>query len=74
MKMERTECSETLAFKLQMLGNSPKENIQHLKNGESLKSNTYMCDESQNSWSPHFTFQTLKLDTATHTQKTQMLV
>jgi hypothetical protein len=27
MKMERTECSETLAFKLQTPGNNPKENI-----------------------------------------------
>jgi hypothetical protein len=29
-----------------------------------------MCDEPQNSWSPHFTFQTLKLDTETHTENT----
>jgi hypothetical protein len=27
MKMERTECSETLAFKLQMPGNNPEESI-----------------------------------------------
>jgi hypothetical protein len=38
MKMERTECSETLAFKLQTPGNNPKENIRHSKHGESLKS------------------------------------
>jgi hypothetical protein len=29
MKMERTECSETLAFKLQTAGNNPKENIRN---------------------------------------------
>jgi hypothetical protein len=40
MKMERTECSETLAFKIQAPGNNPKENIRHSKHGESLKSRT----------------------------------
>ena len=29
MKMEQTECSETSAYKLQTLGNYPKESIQH---------------------------------------------
>jgi hypothetical protein len=29
MKMERTECTETLAFKLKKPGNSPKENIRY---------------------------------------------
>jgi hypothetical protein len=38
MKTERTECSGTLAFKLQTPGNNPKENIRHSKQGESLKS------------------------------------
>jgi hypothetical protein len=38
MKMEQTEFSEALAFKLQMLGNNPKANIRHSKHGESLKS------------------------------------
>jgi hypothetical protein len=38
MKMEQTECSETLAFKLQTLGNNPEESIRHSKEGESLKS------------------------------------
>jgi hypothetical protein len=33
-----TECSETLAFKLQTPGNNPKQNIRHSKQGESLKS------------------------------------
>jgi hypothetical protein len=43
MKMERTECSETLAFKLQTPGNNPKENIRRSKHDESLKSrNLYM--------------------------------
>jgi hypothetical protein len=38
MKMEQTECSETLAFKLQTPGNNPNENIRQSKHGESLKS------------------------------------
>jgi hypothetical protein len=38
VKMEQTECSETSAIKTQMLGNCPKETIQHTKHGESLKS------------------------------------
>jgi hypothetical protein len=29
MKMERTECSETSAYKIQTPGNYPEENIQH---------------------------------------------
>jgi len=33
-----TECSETLAYKIQMPGNYPEESIQHSKHGESLKS------------------------------------
>jgi hypothetical protein len=37
MKMEQTECSETLAFKLLAPGNNPEENVQHLEDGESLK-------------------------------------
>jgi len=36
--MEQTDCSETLAYKIQMLGNYPEENIQHTEHGESLKS------------------------------------
>jgi hypothetical protein len=38
MKMEQTECSETLAYKIQMPGNYPEESIQHLQHGKSLKS------------------------------------
>jgi hypothetical protein len=38
MKMEQTECSETSAYKIQTPGNCPEENIQHLQQGESLKS------------------------------------
>jgi hypothetical protein len=40
LKMEQTERSETSAYKIQMLGNYPEENIQHTKHGESLKSKT----------------------------------
>jgi hypothetical protein len=39
MKMEQTECSETLAYKIQMLGNYPEESIQHSEHGENLKKN-----------------------------------
>jgi hypothetical protein len=38
MKMEQIECSETSAYKIQMPGNHPEENIQHTEHGESLKS------------------------------------
>ena len=38
MKMEKTECSETSAYKLQTPGYYPKESIQHTEHGESLKS------------------------------------
>jgi hypothetical protein len=40
MKMEEIECSKTLAYKIQTLGNYPEENIQHTEHGESLKSST----------------------------------
>jgi hypothetical protein len=33
-----TVCSETSAYKFQTLGNYPKQSIQHLEHGESLKS------------------------------------
>ena len=35
-----TECSETSAYKIQMAGNYPEENIQHTEHGKSLKSRT----------------------------------
>ena len=38
MKMEQTECSETLAYKIQKPGNYPEESTQHSEQGESLKS------------------------------------
>ena len=41
LKMEQTECSETLAYKIQMPGNHPKERIQHSEHSESLKSRLY---------------------------------
>jgi 6-phosphogluconate dehydrogenase len=42
MKMEQTECSETLAYKIQTPGNYPEESIQHSEHGESLKSSLYI--------------------------------
>ena len=38
MKMEQTEWSETLAYKIQKPRNYPEESIQHTEHGESLKS------------------------------------
>jgi hypothetical protein len=38
MKMEQTECSEMLVFKLEMLVNNPEECIQHSEHSKSLKS------------------------------------
>jgi hypothetical protein len=38
MKMVQTECSETLAFKLQKPLNNSEESIRYSKHGESLKS------------------------------------
>jgi hypothetical protein len=43
MKMEQTECSETLAFKLQTPGNNPEESIRHSKHKKSLKSKIFGC-------------------------------
>ena len=42
MKMEQTECSETSAYKIQTLGNHPKERIKHSEHGESLKSRLHL--------------------------------
>ena len=41
MKMEQTECSKTLAYKIRTLGNYPEESIQHSEHDESLKSRIY---------------------------------
>jgi hypothetical protein len=41
MKMEKTECFETSAYKIQTPGNHPEENIQHTEHGKSLKSRRY---------------------------------
>jgi len=38
MKMEQTECSETLEYKIQTPRNYPEENIRQLEHRESLKS------------------------------------
>jgi len=37
-KLQQTECSETLAYKIQILRNYPEESIQHSEHGRSLKS------------------------------------
>jgi hypothetical protein len=38
MKMEQTECSKMLAYKIQTLRNYPEESIQHSEHSKSLKS------------------------------------
>jgi len=38
MKMEQTECSETLTHKIQTPGNYPEQSIEHSEHDESLKS------------------------------------
>jgi hypothetical protein len=48
MKMEQTECSETSAYKFQMLGNYPEESIQHSEHGEILKSSITKLLQSGN--------------------------
>jgi len=40
MKVEQTECSEKLAYKIQTPGNHPEESTQLSGHGESLKSRT----------------------------------
>jgi hypothetical protein len=40
MKMEQTEYSETLSFKLQTSGYNPEENIRRSKHGKNLISRT----------------------------------
>ena len=38
MKLEQTECSETLVYKIQTPGNYPEESTQHSEHDESLTS------------------------------------
>jgi len=42
MKMGQTQCSETLAYKIQMPGSYPLESTQHSEQGESLKSRKHL--------------------------------
>ena len=42
MKIEQSECSKTLAYKIQTMGNYPEESTQHSEHGESLISR--MCN------------------------------
>jgi len=50
MKIEQTECSETLAYKIQTPGNHPKENIQLInyiaQAGSVVYSIHYLLDHS----------------------------
>jgi len=44
MKLEQIQCSEMLAYKIQMLRNYPEESIQHSEHGESLKLDTAVSE------------------------------
>jgi hypothetical protein len=44
MKMEKTACSEKLAFKLQMPGKYPEESIRHSEHGGSLNARIMYID------------------------------
>jgi hypothetical protein len=50
MKMEQRECSETLAYKIQMPRNYPEENIQHTEHGKSLKSRRFFSSPTHWNW------------------------
>jgi hypothetical protein len=68
MNIKQTKCSETLAFKLQTLGNNPKENIWQLKYSKNLKSrilHLYLIS----CWRPTINL-TMRIDEINHTQCT----
>jgi hypothetical protein len=59
MKMEQRQCSEMLAYKIQMLGNHPKERIKRSEHGESLKSRLNLdCIGSKNAYGIWYHVQT----------------
>jgi len=43
MKMAQTECSKTLAYKIQMQRNHPKVRLQHSEHGKGLQSTVNTC-------------------------------
>jgi hypothetical protein len=45
MKMEQTECSETLAYKIQMPGQYTEENIQYNGKNQKDKVQPIICHE-----------------------------
>jgi hypothetical protein len=51
MEMEQTQCSVTLALKIQMPENHPEERIQHSGHGKSLKSRIILGRWYSLSWS-----------------------
>jgi hypothetical protein len=53
MKMEKTECSETPAYRIQTPGNYPEENIQHTEHGESLESKSIFSLKFSSRFVPH---------------------
>ena len=44
IKIEKTECSEMSAYKIETLGNYPEESTQHAEHGKSLKSRGQKLD------------------------------
>ena len=67
MKMEQTECSETLAYKIQTPWNYPEEGIHHSEQGESLKSRTLILRSVTFFRSCNLFHNVKKYGTATHT-------
>jgi hypothetical protein len=66
MKMEQTDRSETLSFKLQTTGNNPEEIIRHSKQGESFKSRMY---ESYFTLTDRFNDMAVLMETKYHFQQ-----
>jgi hypothetical protein len=48
VKVQTTECSETLAFNIQTQGKYPEENIPYLQHGESLKTTISLLSQDNN--------------------------
>jgi hypothetical protein len=60
MKMEQTERSETLAYKIQTPGNYPEESIQDSEQGERLLSRVYFLQLDKTSISVQFSADTAR--------------
>ena len=74
MKMEHTEYSETLAYKLQTPGKYPKESTQHTEHGESLKLRTvFLFPLSQYRYNKQTELKKLKVMYENQTKRSQLI-